>query len=107
LEGATVLDLGCGAGRDVYVAAQLVGPAGSVIGVDMTDELLAVAKAHEDWCVGQFLGLSDTCIYGSVVCGVAQAACARDAPVHAMTVARGARGCLPARCRFRVAHALR
>ena len=36
LEGCTVLDLGCGTGRDVYVAAKLVGPNGHVIGVDMT-----------------------------------------------------------------------
>ena len=40
LEGCTVLDLGCGTGRDVYVASQLVGPEGRVIGVDMTDEQL-------------------------------------------------------------------
>ena len=46
LEGCRVLDLGCGSGRDVYALAQLVGPTGSVVGVDMTDEQLAVAKAH-------------------------------------------------------------
>lgn len=49
LEGCTVLDLGCGAGRDVYIAAQLVGPTGKVIGVDMTAEQLAVAREHEEW----------------------------------------------------------
>jgi len=43
LEGCTVLDLGCGAGRDVYIAAQLVGASGKVIGVDMTEEQLKVA----------------------------------------------------------------
>jgi arsenite methyltransferase len=47
LEGCRVLDLGCGAGRDVYALAQLVGPTGSVVGVDMTDEQLAVARAHQ------------------------------------------------------------
>lgn len=47
LEGCTVLDLGCGAGRDVYLASKLVGPAGFVIGVDMTEELLAVALRHQ------------------------------------------------------------
>jgi len=46
LEGLTVLDLGCGAGRDVYIASQLVGPMGRVIGVDMTEEQLEVAKKH-------------------------------------------------------------
>lgn len=38
VEGITVLDLGCGTGRDVYVASGLVGEKGKVIGVDMTDE---------------------------------------------------------------------
>ena len=38
LEGANMLDLGCGAGRDVYIASQLVGPTGKVVGVDMTTE---------------------------------------------------------------------
>ncbi|QDL36436.1 methyltransferase domain-containing protein [Rhodoferax sediminis] len=46
LQGCRVLDLGCGAGRDVYAVAQLVGPAGEVVGVDMTDEQLAVANRH-------------------------------------------------------------
>ena len=36
LEGRTVLDLGCGAGRDAYLVSRLVGPSGRVIGVDMT-----------------------------------------------------------------------
>ncbi|KAJ2705384.1 hypothetical protein FB645_002464 [Coemansia sp. IMI 203386] len=44
IEGLRVLDLGCGAGRDCYVAAKLVGRAGEVIGVDMTDEQLRVAS---------------------------------------------------------------
>lgn len=38
LEGRTVLDLGCGTGRDVYIASGLVGETGKVIGVDMTPE---------------------------------------------------------------------
>ncbi len=46
IEGKTVLDLGCGTGRDVYLAAKLVGPEGFVIGVDMTDNQLAVAERH-------------------------------------------------------------
>lgn len=48
LEGATVLDLGCGTGRDVYVASQLVGPTGKVIGIDMTPAQLEFAKSFED-----------------------------------------------------------
>ncbi|MGN0038818.1 MAG: arsenosugar biosynthesis radical SAM (seleno)protein ArsS [Coriobacteriales bacterium] len=47
LEGATVLDLGCGTGRDVYIASKLVGQEGRVIGVDMTPQQLAFARKHE------------------------------------------------------------
>lgn len=46
LDGKTVLDLGCGTGRDVYVIAQLVGASGKVVGVDMTKGQLAVARRH-------------------------------------------------------------
>jgi len=54
LEGLKVLDLGCGAGRDVYAIAKLVGETGEVVGVDMTDEQLDVARAHEAWHAKQF-----------------------------------------------------
>lgn len=47
LAGTRILDLGCGAGRDCYVLAQLVGEQGQVVGVDMTPEQLAVARRHE------------------------------------------------------------
>lgn len=46
IEGKTVLDLGCGTGRDVYLAAALVGRRGKVIGIDMTESQLAVARKH-------------------------------------------------------------
>lgn len=46
IDGLTVLDLGCGTGRDVYLLSKLVGPQGRVIGVDMTDEQLEVARRH-------------------------------------------------------------
>ncbi|MEX2582259.1 MAG: methyltransferase domain-containing protein, partial [Gemmatimonadota bacterium] len=46
-EGETVLDLGSGGGKICYMAAQLVGPAGRVIGVDMNDEMLALARRHQ------------------------------------------------------------
>jgi SAM-dependent methyltransferase len=42
--GATVLDLGCGAGTDLLIAAQMVGPEGRVIGVDMTTSMLERAR---------------------------------------------------------------
>lgn len=42
--GATVLDLGCGAGTDLLLAAQRIGPAGNAIGVDMTDVMIARAR---------------------------------------------------------------
>lgn len=48
LDGMTVLDLGCGSGLDVYVAAKLVGEHGHVIGIDMTQEQLDVACKYED-----------------------------------------------------------
>ena len=54
LEGRTVLDLGCGTGRDVYLASHLVGPTGRAIGVDMTDEQLEVAQAHVDRQMARF-----------------------------------------------------
>ncbi len=54
LEGCKVLDLGSGSGRDVYALAQLVGPTGSVIGVDMTPEQLAVAAQHRDYHAQRF-----------------------------------------------------
>ena len=54
LEGCSILDLGCGTGRDVYALAQLVGPSGSVVGVDMTAEQLAVAREHLAFHAEQF-----------------------------------------------------
>ncbi len=49
LEGRTVLDLGSGSGRDCFLMSKLVGPNGKVIGVDMTDEQLAVARKYLDY----------------------------------------------------------
>ena len=42
--GQTVLDLGCGAGTDLLISAQMVGPEGRVIGVDMTESMLTRAR---------------------------------------------------------------
>jgi SAM-dependent methyltransferase len=44
--GETVLDLGSGAGADVLISARRVGPAGRAIGLDMTDEMLELARAN-------------------------------------------------------------
>lgn len=43
-EGETVLDLGSGSGKSVFMVSQVVGPRGRVIGVDMNDEMLALAR---------------------------------------------------------------
>ncbi|OHE89237.1 MAG: methyltransferase, partial [Verrucomicrobia bacterium RIFCSPLOWO2_12_FULL_64_8] len=45
-EGDTVLDLGSGTGKICFIAAQVVGPKGRVIGVDMTDDMLEVARRN-------------------------------------------------------------
>jgi SAM-dependent methyltransferase len=45
-EGETVLDLGSGGGIDVILSARRVGPAGAAYGLDMTDEMLALAQAN-------------------------------------------------------------
>ncbi|WP_372368989.1 methyltransferase domain-containing protein [Candidatus Uabimicrobium sp. HlEnr_7] len=49
LESCTVLDLGSGSGRDSYLFSKLVGESGNVIGIDMTDEQLEVARKHIDY----------------------------------------------------------
>jgi SAM-dependent methyltransferase len=45
--GETVLDLGSGGGIDVLLSARRVGPAGKVYGLDMTDEMLALARQNQ------------------------------------------------------------
>jgi arsenite methyltransferase len=60
-EGETVLDLGSGGGIDVLLSAKRVGPAGKAYGLDMTEEMLALARANTaeagvtnvDWLKGQ------------------------------------------------------
>jgi arsenite methyltransferase len=53
--GETVLDLGSGTGKICYIAAQVVGPTGRVIGVDMTPEMLAIAEKYRQQ-IGDQLG---------------------------------------------------
>ncbi len=54
LQGCQILDLGSGSGRDVYVLAQMAGPQGHVLGVDMTREQLDVAIGALDWHADRF-----------------------------------------------------
>jgi SAM-dependent methyltransferase len=46
--GETVVDLGCGGGLDVFLAAARVGPTGKAIGIDMTPEMLALARRNAE-----------------------------------------------------------
>ncbi len=54
--GDTVLDLGSGGGKICYMAAHLVGETGRVIGVDMTDDMLALARKYQDEMAGKLGG---------------------------------------------------
>ena len=53
--GETVLDLGSGGGKICYIAAQVVGESGKVIGVDMNDDMLALARKYQQ-PIGNKLG---------------------------------------------------
>lgn len=44
--GSTILDFGCGAGFDVYIAGMLTGPHGRVFGVDLTEEMVDRARTN-------------------------------------------------------------
>src|SRR5881392_2800534 len=57
-EGETVLDLGSGTGKICFIAAQIVGPSGNVIGVDMTNEMLEVARRNAP-IVGERIGYAN------------------------------------------------
>ena len=57
-EGDTVLDLGSGGGKICYIAAQIVGPEGRVIGVDFNPEMLALARKYQGE-VAQALGYNN------------------------------------------------
>jgi arsenite methyltransferase len=60
--GSVVLDLGCGAGTDLLIAAQMTGPDGRVIGVDMTPSMLARARAS-----AQQMGLANVELHESLI----------------------------------------
>jgi SAM-dependent methyltransferase len=61
-EGAAVLDLGCGAGTDLLIAAQMVGSGGAVTGVDMTASMLERARASADE-----MGLGNVALHQSLI----------------------------------------
>jgi ubiquinone/menaquinone biosynthesis C-methylase UbiE len=58
-EGETVLDLGSGGGKICYIASQIVGPEGQVIGVDQNDEMLALARRYQNQ-IGERIGWHNT-----------------------------------------------
>lgn len=59
LPGETVLDLGSGGGKICYIASQVVGPQGRVIGVDVNDEMLSLARQFQQQ-VGDAIGHHNT-----------------------------------------------
>jgi arsenite methyltransferase len=79
LAGCTVLDLGCGSGRDAYLLSRLVGEHGEVIGIDMTPEQLAVARRHQAWQAERYgharsnLRFVEGYIEDLAACGIADA----------------------------------
>ena len=58
-KGETVLDLGSGGGKICYIASQVVGPEGRVLGVDMNDDMLALARKYQG-DVSQRIGWNNT-----------------------------------------------
>src|SRR5437868_7696829 len=60
--GQVVLDLGCGAGTDLLIAAQMVGPSGRAIGVDMTPAMLERAEAS-----ASEMGLANVGLHESLI----------------------------------------
>src|SRR3954447_14952995 len=60
--GSVVLDLGCGAGTDLLIAAQMTGPSGRAIGVDMTTSMLARARAS-----AEDMGLANVELHESLI----------------------------------------
>ena len=60
--GSVVLDLGCGAGTDLLIAAQMTGPDGHVVGIDMTTSMLDRARASADG-----MGLTNVELHESLI----------------------------------------
>lgn len=55
-EGETVVDLGCGGGLDVFLAAKKVGPSGKAIGIDMTERMIELARRNAMTDTGEMPG---------------------------------------------------
>lgn len=75
LKGLSVLDLGCGSGRDCFLLSQLVGKEGRVVGVDMTKAQIEIAREHVGWH-GEKFGFTNTSFVDGVIedlgaCGLA------------------------------------
>ena len=68
LDGLRILDLGSGSGQDAFALAQLAGPKGSVVGVDMTPEQLEVAQTYSDWHAEKFGFANVQFIEGDIEC---------------------------------------
>jgi ubiquinone/menaquinone biosynthesis C-methylase UbiE len=60
--GETVLDLGCGAGTDLLVSAQMVGPEGKAIGIDMTKAMVTRARQS-----ASDMGLTNVTVYEGLI----------------------------------------
>ena len=60
--GETVLDLGSGGGKICYIASQIVGPHGKVIGVDINDDMLQLARQHQG-AISEQIGWNNVCFY--------------------------------------------
>ena len=65
-QGDTVLDLGSGGGKICYMAAQLVGQTGSVIGVDMNDDMLTLARKYQQEMAARLCGNRVNFVKGNI-----------------------------------------
>ena len=65
-EGDIVLDLGSGGGKICYITAQIVGPRGKVIGVDMNDDMLTLARKYQEELQRRFGGVEVNFFKGKI-----------------------------------------
>ncbi|TNF94293.1 MAG: methyltransferase domain-containing protein [Gammaproteobacteria bacterium] len=64
--GDTVLDLGSGGGKICYMAAQVAGPQGHIIGIDMNDDMLALARSYQQELQEKFGGVRIDFVKGHI-----------------------------------------